>query len=117
MENFVCGFTDRSYTVTGDRATLEAHLEDPTKVLFRPRWGEDKIIDVPQPRDGGHGGADPSLVDDLVHAMRGEKVKLSGIKDGIRAVAVGQAAEISWRENRSVNISELVDLYDPRFND
>jgi hypothetical protein len=30
---------------------------------------------------------------------------------------VGQAAEISWRENRSVNISELVDLYDPRFND
>jgi len=117
LECFVTNVTDRSYTIVGDRATLEAHLHDPTEIHFRPRWGEEKIIDVPQPRDGGHGGADPSLVDDLVHAMRGESVKLSGIKDGIRAVAVGQAAEISWRENRAVNISELVDLYDPRFND
>lgn len=116
MECFVSNFDDRSYTLVGDRGVLEAHLKDPTKIVFKPRWGEDKIIDVPQPQEGGHGGADPSLVESLVLAMRGEKAKLSGIKDGIRAVAVGQAAEISWRENRSVNISELVDLYDPRFN-
>lgn len=116
MECFVSNFDDRSYTIVGDRGTLEAHLKDPTQIVFRPRWGEDKIIDVPQPREGGHGGADPSLVESLVLAMRGEKSELSGIKDGIRAVAVGQAAEISWREKRSVNISELVDLYDPRFN-
>jgi len=116
MECFVSNFDDRSYTIVGDRGVLEAHLKDPTKVLFRPRWGEDKVIDVPQPREGGHGGADPSLVDNLVQAMRGENAKLSGVRDGIRAVAVGQAAEISWRENRAVDISELVDLHDPRLN-
>src|SRR5690606_37681850 len=46
-ECFVCNFDDRSYTVVGDRGTLEAHLADSTKILFHPRWGEDRVIDVP----------------------------------------------------------------------
>ena len=115
-ECFVCNFSDRFYTLVGECGTLEARLSNPTQIVFKPRWGEDKIIDVPHPREGGHGGADPALAENLVSAMRGETSHLSGITGGIRAVAVGQAAEISWRENRAVDISELVDLYEPRFN-
>ena len=116
-ECFVCNFSDRFYTLVGDRGTLEARLSNPAQIVFKPRWGEDKIIDVPLPREGGHGGADPVLAENLVSAMRGETSHLSGITGGIRAVAVGQAAEISWRESRAVDIAELVDLYEPRFYD
>ena len=37
----------------------------------------------------------------------------SNLVDGIRAVAMGEAAELSWRDHRMVELSELVDLNDP----
>lgn len=115
MECFVCNFKDRLYTLVGDRGTLVAHRHGDVKLVLKPRWGEDKIIDLPKPRQGSHEGSDPALVDDFVAIIQGKNPpKTATIKDGVSSVAVGQAAEISWREGRMVNISELVDLHDPR---
>lgn len=116
MECFVCGFGDRRYTVVGDRATLTCDLSSITTINVQPRWGESYVVDVPPPPEGGHGGADPLLVDNFLAYLKGEDKASSTVKDGIRAVAVGQAAEIAWRERRSVDISELVDLNDPKFD-
>ena len=57
-ECFVCGFTDRLFTVTGDRGTLFASLARPQSIELRPRWGETRVIDVPLPPDptSSHGG-------------------------------------------------------------
>lgn len=116
LECFVCGFDDRLYTVIGDRGTLVANLSNPTQIELRPRWGESKFIDVPLPEEGGHGGADPLLIENFLASLKGEGQPSSSVRDGIKAVAVGQAAEISWREKRSVKIKDLVDLSDPKLN-
>jgi len=111
LECFVCNFTDRLYTIVGDRGTLMAHLEDPTRIELRPRWGSNKIIEVPPAPEGSHGGADPRLLDNFLAAIRGGAASSSNLRDGIRAVAVGQAAELSWRNHRMVDIrDELGDL-------
>jgi len=120
LECFVCNFTDRMYTIAGDKGTVMASLENATQIEFRPRWGRGenavKMIDVPPAPEGTHGGGDPLLVDNFLASLRGESQSSSTVRDGIKAVAVGQAAEVSWREKRSVEISELVDLNDPLLN-
>ncbi len=112
LECFVCNFTDRLYTIVGDRGTLMAHLEDPTRIELRPRWGANKTIEVPPAGEGSHGGADPRLLENFLAAIRGGATSSSTLRDGIRAVAVGQAAEVSWRNHRMVDIGELGDLSD-----
>ena len=109
-ECFICNFTDRRYTVIGDRGMLMASVEDPTRLEFRPRWGQDRVIDVPPAGEGMHGGADPLLLDDFLNSVRGGPPPTATLRDGLRAVAVGEAAEVSWREHRLVNVGELVDL-------
>lgn len=111
LECFVCGFDDRMYTVVGDRGTVSASLANPTQIELRPRWGSSRIIDVPEPDDAGfHGGADPLLVENFIQGIHGKGHPSSSVRDGLRAVAIGEAAEIAWRERRSVEIGELVAL-------
>ena len=82
-------------------------------MVLRPRWGEDREIEVPRLAEGGHGGSDPNLLADFIETIRTGQSLSATVWDGIRAVAVSEAAEISWRENRTVAISELLDLDDP----
>jgi predicted dehydrogenase len=110
MECFVCNFTDRFYTIVGDRGTLMGHLGNPAQIELRPRWGENKIIPVPIAGNDDHGGSDPFLLDNFLKSIRREASSSSTVRDGLRAVAVGEAAEISWRNGRMVDIAELVDL-------
>lgn len=117
LECFVANFSDRRYTVVGEKGVLEISLENPTEFKFRPRWSkEDRVIHVPPAGDGGHGGSDPELLDIFLNSLKSGAVSSSTAGDGIRSVAVGEAAEISWRNHRMVEISELVDLSDPLFN-
>ena len=110
MECFVCNFTDRFYTIVGDRGTLMGHLGNPSQIELRPRWGENKIIPVPVAGNDDHGGSDPFLLDNFLKSIRREASASSTVRDGLRAVAVGEAAEISWRNARMVDIAELVNL-------
>lgn len=111
LECFAANFSDRLYTVVGDRGILELSLSRNDAIRFRPRWAKrDKLISVPPMPKGGHGGADPLLIDDFIRIARGEKTgSPATARDGLRSVAVGEAAEISWRERRTVEISELID--------
>lgn len=113
-ECFTCNFTDRRYTVVGDEGVMEISLHRPTEILIRPRWSaEDRVVNIPAAGEGGHGGADPEIVAAFVTRLRKGVAHSSTARDGIRAVAVGEAAEISWRNHRMVEIAELVDLHQP----
>ena len=112
-ECFICNFDDRRYTIVGDRGLLMASVASPDRIELRPRWGQDQIIAVPPAGEGMHGGADPLLLEDFLSSIRGGTPPASTLRDGARAVAVGEAAEISWREHRLVNVGELADLSDP----
>jgi len=114
LECFVCNFTDREYTLVGDRGTIVCALSKPDTFELRPRWGkENQTITVPKPEEGGHGGSDPRLLADFINTIRTGASRSANVRDGVRAVAVGEAAERSWREGRLVRISELVDWNDP----
>ena len=114
IECFVCNFEDRIYTVIGDKGIITASLTNPSSVVLKPRWGkEDRLIHVPPAGDGGHGGADPFIAAGFLKSIRDGSVNLATGTDGVRSVAIGEAAEISWREHRMVEIDEVANLYDP----
>ncbi|MBO7327422.1 MAG: Gfo/Idh/MocA family oxidoreductase [Lentisphaeria bacterium] len=107
MECFIGCKNDRVYTVVGDKAIAEVSLSDRT-IKVTCRWsGETVTYSIPAV-SGGHGGADPSLVDTFCKVIRGEAQPNSTAIHGLWASAIGQAAEISRREHRMVDMSELL---------
>lgn len=108
MECFINSSTvdDRRFTVVGTKAHLTASLHD-RKVVLRPRHSKEIITyDIPE-ASGGHGGADPTLLADFIATITGKKPNSSTFEQGMWSTAVGQAAEISRRESRMVNVAEL----------
>jgi predicted dehydrogenase len=107
LECFICSMSDRLYTVVGDRGTAEVSLANRT-ILIRPRWSAETILHNIPEQAGGHGGADSGLLDTFVKVIKGEEAPKATAEHGLLATAIGQAAEISRREGRTVSVSELM---------
>ncbi|MCP3967359.1 MAG: Gfo/Idh/MocA family oxidoreductase [Lentisphaerae bacterium] len=107
LECFVTSLTDRLYTVVGDKGQAEVSLHNRT-ITIRPRWTQDVIKHEIAEVKGGHGGADPKLVETFVKCVKGEIDNTSTSEHGLVSTAIGQAAEISRRENRMVDMKELL---------
>ena len=108
LECFIGNKSDRLYTIVGDRGIAEVSLHDRTITVI-PRWGKGEITTVRvKEEEGGHGGADPALVDRFCQVLRGEAIPNSTAEHGLLSTAIGQAAEISRREHRMVDMSELL---------
>jgi predicted dehydrogenase len=108
MECFITPISDRRYTVIGTKGQAEVSLHDRT-ILIRPRWSEETVLyNIPE-ETGGHGGADPHLVQAFVDAVQGKTENTSTTEHGLLSTAIGQAAELSRRENRIVFMNELLD--------
>ena len=107
FEDFIGSKSDRIYTIGGDKAVAEVSLHNQT-ITITPRWGGEIVTYHVQIPPGGHGGADPSLVDTFCKVLRGEATSTSTAEHGLLATALGQAAEISRREHRMVEMSELL---------
>ena len=106
MECFVTSDQDRLFTVVGDRGMAEASLEKRT-ITVKPRWSREIITHTLPEVVGGHGGADPTLVDSFMKALKGEVQNASTVEHGLWSTAIGQAAEIARRESRVVKVAEL----------
>lgn len=102
----------------GRLETLEYHMPGrtpfPTPVQtidYFPLFGSKETIHVVH-REGGHGGGDPLLIEDL---FMGEDTTrpyriLSGAEDGAYSVATGEAVWRSAAEHRPVTIEEVLGL-------
>ena len=109
LECFVTADGDRLFTVVGDRGLAEVSVHRDRTIVVRPRWNKETIrYDIPE-EPGGHEGADPLLIEEFLDVIRGRKANVSTAEEGMWATAVGQAAEISRRENRTVLMNELMD--------
>ena len=106
MECFVTPISDRRYTVVGELGQAEASLTDRV-ITVRPRWSKETITYHIPDEEGGHGGADPKLLDTFIKVITGVLPNTSTTEHGMMSTAVGQAAELSRRENRTVFIEEL----------
>ena len=82
-------------------------LEERT-IKITSRWTREAVTYYIPEVAGGHGGADPSLVEKFCKVIKGEEKANSTAIHGLLASAIGQAAEISRREHRMVEMSELL---------
>ncbi len=106
LECFVTSQSDRLYTVVGTQGQAEVSLRN-RKIIVHPRWSKEVIThEIPEVK-GGHGGADPGLLEHFIGVIGGQAENKATITHGMFSTAVGQAAEISRRENRLVMIDEL----------
>ena len=99
----------------GDTAKLEAFIPD-GDLVFSPRVGfnnpkrvevEHVAVDQAALNAGSHHGATYYQLEAFLKAVRGEGPVVVTADDGLRAVAIGVAAEISARERRVVEMNEL----------
>ena len=99
----------------GDAARLEAFIPD-GDLVFSPRVGfnrpkqvevEHVAVDQAALDAGSHHGATYYQLDAFLKAVRGEGPVVVTADDGLRAIAIGAAAEISAREKRVVTMAEL----------
>ncbi|GAF63254.1 putative dehydrogenase [Bacillus sp. TS-2] len=98
--------------------TLEYHAPKrapfPTPVQtidYYPLFGSKEIIHVVH-REGGHGGGDPLLLEDIFLGESHNKPyqRLSGARDGAYSVAVGEAVWKSAHKNRPITIEEVLSM-------
>lgn len=107
MECFVGAKSDRLYTIVGTRGIAEFALSGLT-ITVTMRWSGEKItFEIPKVT-GGHNGADPNLLEAFVKAVSGKEQNASTAEQGLLATAIGQAAELSRAEERTVYIKELM---------
>lgn len=116
----LCMFADgaehqEEMSATGDKARLDV-LIPPGDLVYSPRVGfmKDKAVERTHiPVDpaamaaGSHYGATYYQHEAFARAVRGEGTVEVSAHDGLVAVAIGQAAEISAREKRVVDMTEF----------
>lgn len=119
--NFSLPYEGYRLAINGTKGRIETmEYHAPNRVPFPtpqqtidyfPLFGGKENIHVVQ-NDGGHGGGDPILLEDIflgVDPNRPYSI-LSGSEDGAYAVATGEAVWRSVKEHRPVQIQELLNL-------
>lgn len=108
LECFITSFDDRRYTIVGDRGIAEVSLHN-RSIIVHPRWSKDIVRYQIAEEGGGHGGADPKIVELFLDIIKGNRPNISTAEHGMWATATGEAAEISFRKNRMVFVKELIE--------
>ncbi|MGC4943506.1 Gfo/Idh/MocA family protein [Kribbella sp. DT2] len=111
---------ERSFVDPVDRAVdPSVNPDDPTATATNPRPAGERILlqrhwepaqEVPVPAgEGGHGGGDNHLLDDIFRPTSTPDPlhHRAGYQDGLRSVAVGIAANRSLETGRPVSITEF----------
>jgi len=102
-------------TAVGDKARLDVLIPE-SALVFSPRVGfgqpkqvERRIVDVDPAAlaAGSHHGSTFYEHQKFIAAVRGQGAVEVTAKDGLMAVAIGTAAELSAREKRAVEMKEL----------
>ena len=102
-------------TAVGDQARLDVLIPEgaigysPRVGFMNPKKVERTHVEVDQAAldAGSHHGATYYQHQAFIRAVRGEGSVEVTAEDGLRAVAIGAAAELSAREKRVVEMSEL----------
>ncbi|MET0239909.1 MAG: Gfo/Idh/MocA family oxidoreductase [Sphingobium sp.] len=102
-------------TAVGDKARLDVLIPEGA-LVFSPRTGflnpkqvERQVVAVDEAalKAGSHHGSTFYQHQHFIAAVRGDAPVQVTARDGLMAVAIGTAAEISAREHRAVEMSEL----------
>ena len=99
----------RYLRIHGTKGYLEARVQQCTLDLYEFWAGNRHSHIVLNEKEGGHGGADPDVIRNLIQAIQmGDPGSvLTTTSESFRTFAIVEAAEISRRENRSIDPQEL----------
>ncbi len=114
QENTYVSGADNDHNVMG--ATVEggaAHeIKEPVSLLLRPHWSGVQKIEIPETNEGGHGGGDKRLLDDVFGKAGQDPLgRAAGHVDGAMSILTGIAANRSMASGLPVNIGELVNFH------
>jgi len=107
-EYFATPISNRRYFVEGTAGHAEGDV-DKREVRFFPRWTKDVAIRRLAQQQGGHGGTDPTMVQDFIDCIRKSRHPVATAVDGTWSVAVGCAAELSREKKQVVEIANIMD--------
>ncbi|UCG00085.1 MAG: Gfo/Idh/MocA family oxidoreductase [Spirochaetaceae bacterium] len=89
----------------------EKTIEEPVKIVIRPHWGQPESIHVEQSSEGGHGGGDRRLLEDLFRGSEPDPLYRSADHHaGALAILTGIAANRSLASGVPVRIDDLFEL-------
>lgn len=88
-------------------------VKEPTSILLRPHWGKIIKIDLPQTNEGGHGGGDRRLLEDVFRGASNDPLgRAAGHVDGAMSILTGIAANQSFATGLPVDVESLVTFRD-----
>lgn len=100
---------ERSYINAGGEQSLEGALETKSIVL-RKQFSKPEVIEIPE-GEGGHGGGDPVLLNDLFGTPEDDNYKRrAGHIDGALSILTGIAANKSISTGQPVAVDELIHI-------
>jgi predicted dehydrogenase len=85
-------------------------VHEPTRILVRPLWGRPVKVEMEMTGEGGHGGGDRRLLDDIFAAVKPDD-PLGHRADhvqGAMSILTGIAANKSFATGLPVNVDDLV---------
>ena len=80
-------------------------------IIFQPHWGKAQVVDFEQGSLGGHGGADPKMLEDIFYGTGNDPLgRAAGYIDGVKSILTGIAANQSMRTGLPVEVDGLVEF-------
>ena len=72
------------------------------------RKGEKTVINAPQDAEGGHGGSDEKIRENLFIGCKEDPLgQMADVRAGMMSIGIGMAANVSMAENRRVYLDEF----------
>jgi predicted dehydrogenase len=97
----------KGHSPTSDKTYIQGGVEE-TKIVVYPLFDKPYVVDV-EKQEGGHGGGDPVLLDDVLAGTKKDKFRRAAyIRDGGNAVLVGVGANKSMESGLPIKVQELV---------
>ncbi|MEX2605995.1 MAG: Gfo/Idh/MocA family oxidoreductase [Kiritimatiellia bacterium] len=90
------------------KGTSSEPVHEPHTLLIRPMWGEPREVEIEETNEGGHGGGDRRMLDDLFVGGQPDPLgRAAGHVDGTASILTGIAANLSMARGLPVSVAEL----------
>jgi predicted dehydrogenase len=91
------------------RDAEEVVVDEPASVLIRPLWGKPMRVEIEGGGEGGHGGGDKRLLDDIFVGGKDDPLgRAANHLDGAMSILTGIAANKSFATGLPVQVENLI---------
>ncbi len=91
------------------RDAKETVIDEPASILVRPLWGKPLSVEIESGGEGGHGGGDQRLLDDVFIGVQDDLLgRAANHVDGAMSILTGIAANKSFATGLPVYVPDLI---------